>query len=79
VLSILNEEFFTELRKKDEQEIINWFGPQVGKLMVKHAQLEDEFNNECLEQQEIQDQVKIKSLDDEDTTEEQRKIILDLG
>jgi hypothetical protein len=73
VLALLNEEFFTELRKRDDSEVINHFGPNVGKLMCKHAELEDDFTNNCLE-----NGVKIIPLDDEDTTEEQRKIILDL-
>lgn len=62
------------MRKKEDHEIINHFGPQVGKLMVRHAALEDEFTNTCLE-----NGVKLVPLDDEDTTEEQRKIILDTG
>ena len=72
VLSLLNEDFFAEIRKSDE-DVINTFGPQVGKLMIKHAQLEEDFTNNCLE-----NGVKMIPLDDEDTTEEQRKTILDL-
>lgn len=41
--------------------------------MIKHAQLEEDFTNNCLE-----NGVKIIPLDDEDTTEEQRKTILEL-
>ena len=41
--------------------------------MIKHAQLEEDFTNNCLE-----NGVKMIPLDDEDTTEEQRKTILDL-
>lgn len=42
--------------------------------MIRHAALEDEFTNTCLE-----NGVKLVQLDDEDTTEEQRKIIVDTG
>ena len=72
MLSLLNEDFFADLRKSDE-EVLNHFGHQVGKLLIKHAQLEEDFTNNCLE-----NGVKIIPLDDEDTTEEQRKTILDL-
>ena len=64
MLSLLNEEFFAEIRKSEE-ETINSFGPQVGKLMYKHAALEEDFTNNCLE-----NGVKMIPLDDEETTEE---------
>ena len=41
--------------------------------MYKHAALEEDFTNNCLE-----NGVKMIPLDDEETTEEQRKTILDL-
>ena len=64
MLSLLNEELFAELRKSDE-DVISHFGPQVGKRMIRHAQLEEDFTNNCLE-----NGVKMVPLDDEDTTEE---------
>lgn len=64
MLSFLNEELFVEVRQSEE-DVINHFGLQVGRLMVRHAQLEDEFNNTCLE-----NGVKILPIDDEDTSEE---------
>lgn len=73
VLSLLNEDFFAEIRKSDE-DVINQFGPQVGKLLIKHGQLEDDFTNNCLGD----GGVKMIALDDEETTDEQRKTILDL-
>jgi len=72
VLKLLNEEFFVEVRK-DEQVVINHFGPQVGKLMWRHAALEEDFNTNCTE-----NGVKMLKLDDEDTTEEQRNTILEV-
>lgn len=42
--------------------------------MIKHAQLEEEFTNNCLGD----GGAKMVALDDEETTEEQRKTILDL-
>lgn len=73
VLCLLNEDTFAEIRKSDE-DVINTFGPQVGKLLIKHGQLEEDFNNNCLGE----GGVKMIALDDEETTEEQRKTILDL-
>ena len=69
---MLNEEFFTEIRR-DDQEVINHFGPQVGKLMCRHAALEEDFSTNCLE-----NGVNMVKIDDEDTTEEQIKTIMDL-
>ena len=63
-MALLNEEFFAEIRR-DDQEVINHFGPQLGRLMIKHAALEEDFNTNCLE-----NGVKMLKLDDEDTTEE---------
>ena len=69
---MLNEDFFGEVRKSDEN-VLNQFGHQVGRLLIRHAMLEEEFTNNCLE-----NGMKIVALDDEETTEEQRKTILDL-
>jgi hypothetical protein len=62
---MLNQEFFEEIRKKDEHDIINHFGHKVGKLLIKHAILEDRFNNVCVE-----DGVKMTPITDENITEE---------
>ena len=70
---MLNTEFFEDIRKKDENEIINHFGPRVGKLLVKQAMLEEKFQNVCVE-----DGVKMTPLDDEFITEEARACALDL-
>jgi hypothetical protein len=64
---MLNQEFFEEIRKKDSSEIINHFGPRVGKLLIKHAFLEEKFNTVCVE-----DGVKMTPLDDEFITDEAR-------
>ena len=69
----LNEEFFDEIRKKDEHDIINHFGVQIGKLLIKHAHLEEKFNNVCVE-----DGVKAIPLHDENIQEEQRQCLLDI-
>lgn len=60
-------------RDKDEQEVMGYFGPQVGKLMWRHAALEEDFSTNCLE-----NGVKMLKIDDEDTTEEQRNTIIEV-
>ena len=70
---MLNEEFFNDIRKKDDQEIINHFGPQAGKLLIKHGDLEEKFNQECVE-----DGVKMTPLTDEFITDEARACALDV-
>jgi len=67
VLSMLNSEFFDEIRKKDEAEIINHFGNHTGRLLCKQAYLEDRFVSVCVE-----DGIKMTPLDDEFITEEAR-------
>ena len=70
---MLNIEFFEEIRKKDEHDIINHFGHQVGKLLIKHANLEDKFTTVCVE-----DGVKMTPVNDENITEEQIKCMMDV-
>lgn len=70
---MLNQEFFDEIRKKDEHDVINHFGHQVGKLLIKHAYLEDKFNTVCIE-----DGVNAIQITDETCTEDQRQIMLDV-
>jgi hypothetical protein len=73
VLSLLNQELFEEVRKKDLNDIMDHFGPRIGKMLMKHAQLEDKFNTVCVE-----DGVKMTPLDDEFITEEARQCALDI-
>jgi hypothetical protein len=73
VLSMLNMEFFEGIRKADEHEIINHFGPQIGKLILKHAMLEERFNNVCLD-----GGVKMTPLTDDYITDEARQTYHDL-
>ena len=40
LLQKLSCEFFEEIKKKEESEVISHFGPPVGKLLLKHAALE---------------------------------------
>lgn len=70
----LNIDFFEEIRKKEESEVISHFGPPVGKLLIKHAALEEKFQSTCLGD----DAAKMMPIDDEFTPEEARKTILDL-
>merc|ERR1719183_2654882 len=72
VLSLLNMDFFEELKKRDEQEIINHFGARPGKLLIKQAILEERFLTVCVE-----DGVKMTPLDDEFVTEEARQCALE--
>jgi hypothetical protein len=70
---MLNTEFFAEIKKKDPQEIINHFGPKAGKLLIKHADLEERFNQECVE-----DGVKMTPLNDEFISPEAYKCAIDV-
>jgi hypothetical protein len=69
---MLNIDFFDVIRKQEEQDLINHFGPKIGKLLKKQGELEDQFQNNCMET------MKMKPIDDEGTTEEERKIALDV-
>ena len=53
-----------------DQEIINHFGPQAGKLLIKHGDLEEKFNQECVE-----DGVKMTPLTDDFITDEARQCV----
>ena len=70
---MLNQEFFEEIRKKDSTDILNHFGPKIGKLLLRHADLEDKFNTVCVE-----DGVKMTPLDSEFSTEEARQIATEI-
>jgi hypothetical protein len=70
---MLNSEFFEDLRKKDELEVIAYFGHKLGRLLYKHALLEDKFNTVCVE-----DGVKMTPLESEFITEEARQCALDI-
>ena len=52
VLSLLNKEFFEDIKAKIAKDghdpIFNTFGMQLGKLVIKHAELEDEFTLLCV-------------------------------
>jgi len=73
VLSMLNTEFFDEIRKKDENEICNHFGQHIGKLLCRQAWLEEKFVTVCVE-----DGIKMTPLDDDYMPEEARQCALDL-
>lgn len=45
VLSLLSTEFFEEIRlKKDEAQLVDHFGGPLGRLLWRHALLEDQYN-----------------------------------
>ena len=67
MLGLLNQEFFEEIRKKDDNDIINHFGGLIGKLLIKHAYLEEKFNTVC-----VDDGVKMTPLTDEFISEDAR-------
>lgn len=73
MLSLLNQDFFDEVRKRDANEVINHFGPRVGKLLIKQAYLEEKFNTVCVE-----DGVKMTPLTDEFITDDARQCALEL-
>lgn len=47
VLALLNKELFDDIRTKVQKDgpdpILNNFGVQLGRLVIKHADIEDEF------------------------------------
>jgi len=43
ILSLLNTEFFEEIKRVDESDLMNTFGSRVGKLLFNHAILEEKF------------------------------------
>ena len=49
LLAKLNCDFFAEILRKEESDIISHFGPPIGKLLIKHANLEDKFGQLCLD------------------------------
>ena len=67
VLSYLNTDFFETLKKCDEAEVLQKFGPKIGKMLINQAMLEEKFQTVCVE-----DGVKMTPLDDEFITEEAR-------
>ena len=70
---MLNAEFFEELKKKDDQEIIDHFGPIVGKHLLRQSYLEEKFQNVCVE-----DGVNMTPLDSELCTDEARQCALNV-
>jgi len=49
---MLNKEFFEDIRarvaKDGPNDILNNFGPQLGKTIIRHAEIEDEFQIICV-------------------------------
>ena len=68
---MLNSEFFEEVKKQDENELIHQYGQKVGRLLYSHANLEEKFQTQCVE-----DGVKMSPIDD--MYEEPRQVALDL-
>jgi hypothetical protein len=74
ILSKLNFDFFEEIRKREDTEIMSHFGPAVGKLLIKHSILEDKFQNTCI----WDDGAKMIPVDDPFITDEARQVIIDV-
>ena len=70
---MLNAEFFEEIRRRDENEVMNHFGSRVGKQLLKQGFLEEKFMNVLVE-----DGIKMTPLTDEFITEDARNTALDL-
>ena len=49
VLSILNLEFFEEIRKAENVDVIEIFGSKTAKQLINHSILEDKFLTQCIE------------------------------
>jgi len=45
----LNADFFEELKKKEDQEVLDHFGPIVGKHLLRQAYLEELFVTVCVD------------------------------
>ena len=44
ILGLLNAEFFEDLRvRRDENTLVNYFGPQLGRHLWRHALIEESF------------------------------------
>lgn len=59
VLNMLNAEFFEEVKKADENDLINQFGQKIGRLLYNHAFLEEKFQTQC-----VDDGVKMTPIDE---------------
>ena len=75
ILAMLNQEFFEEIRKKDEHDVINHFGARVGRLLIKHSILEERFTTLCVEDgmkmtpmEDLSDEAKQCAFDIKETT-----------
>ena len=73
ILSLLNADFFEELKKKDDQEILDHFGPIVGKHLLRQAYLEERFVTVC-----VDDGVNMTPLDSDLCTLEARQCALNV-
>ena len=73
MLSLLNADFFEELKKRDDQEIIDHFGPIVGKRLLRQAYLEEKFQTVC-----VDDGVNMTPLDSELCTPEAKQCALNV-
>ena len=68
---MLNSDFFEELKKKDDHEVIDHFGNIVGKHLLRQAYLEEKFITVC-----VDDGVNMTPLDSELCTLEARQCAL---
>ena len=69
----MNSDFFEELKKKDDQEVIDHFGNIVGKHLLRQAYLEEKFQTVC-----VDDGVNMTPLDSELCTPEARQCALNV-
>ena len=69
----MNADFFEELKKKDDQEIIDHFGPIVGKHLLRQAYLEEKFGTVC-----VDDGVNMTPLDSDLCNAEARQCALNV-
>lgn len=46
---MLNTEYFEEVRKVDENELMHNFGAKLGRQLANHAILEEKFQSLCVE------------------------------
>lgn len=50
ILSTLSQEFFEEVRKKEESTLTDHFGGPLGRLLWRHGILEDKYTNLAADQ-----------------------------
>jgi len=73
VLALLNCDFFDEVFKREEEELVSNFGEEIGYLMYNHASLENSFK-----QKNVSADGKMTSFDDPLLQPEDQRVALSI-